>query len=396
MTKLILFGSEIVGKDALHFFGNNNVECFCDNNPNNIGKIVEGKKVISFQELETDFRKFFVVIATSRNSVYAISKQLSDAGIHHCVPYLELKKWISGNVTVNEFLTIWTSKEKYEELRTRVEMYSEIYRLKEQVNFFKEHVDITTLLPAKGELRKTQDRFVEVAEIFDTFARQNGIDVFLESGNLIGAVRHRGFVPWDDDFDFGLMRSDFYKLENKLREEGHLFLSDTLVDYTLVSLAELVEKNPNTIIGYRKEDTMKIYYGTCLEDMIGLDLWVYDYFNDNCTIDQYDDFLNELIEKKSSCKSIREKVVLVDRSIENCEYISLSPTNKIHMGPEYLLQFPVYRKKDWINADNIFPLVQMKYENTFFKGPKNADFMLKFEYQDYMAFPDDVGVGTHR
>ena len=369
---------------------------FCDNNPNNIGKKVEEKKVISFRELETDFRDSFVVIATSRNSVYAISKQLSDAGIHHCVPYLELKKWISGNVTVNEFLTIWTSKEKYEELRTRVEMYSEIYRLKEQVNFFKEHVDITTLLPAKGELRKTQDRFVEVAEIFDTFARQNGIDVFLESGNLIGAVRHRGFVPWDDDFDFGLMRSDFYKLENKLREEGHLFLSDTLVDYTLVSLAELVEKNPNTIIGYRKEDTMKIYYGTCLEDMIGLDLWVYDYFNDNCTIDQYDDFLNELIEKKSSCKSIREKVVLVDRSIENCEYISLSPTNKIHMGPEYLLQFPVYRKKDWINADNIFPLVQMKYENTFFKGPKNADFMLKFEYQDYMAFPDDVGVGTHR
>ncbi len=38
----------------------------------------------------------------------------------------------------------------------------------------------------------------------------------------------------------------------------------------------------------------------------------------------------------------------------------------------------------------------MKYENTFFKGPKNTDFMLKFEYQDYMAFPDDVGVGTHR
>ena len=276
------------------------------------------------------------------------------------------------------------------------ELNSRISRLEYQLEYMKHHFDIEQMKPATGWLRDYQLKEAAYThDFFDYFEKLN-IHPFLDGGSLLGAVRHKGFVPWDDDFDFGLMRSDFYKLENKLCEEGRLFLSDTLVDYTLVSLADLVEKNPNTIIGYRKEDTMKIYYGTCLEDMIGLDLWVYDYFNDNCTIDQYDDFLNELIEKKSSCKSIREKVVLVDRSIENCEYISLSPTNKIHMGPEYLLQFPVYRKKDWINADNIFPLVQMKYENTFFKGPKNADFMLKFEYQDYMAFPDDVGVGTHR
>jgi len=395
MSNIVLFGSEIVGKAAIEYFGKENVLCFCDNNLKNVGRVVEGRTVISFDELKNDYSNCFIIIATSKNSSPIISQQLNDNGIIHNISFLELKKWIDGNCTVDVFLNEWTSFDKFIELIIRVEMFSEIFRLRQQVTFFREHTDIMHLLPATGELRKHQLRMTEVARIFSEYAESLGIKVFLDAGNLIGAVRHQGYVPWDDDFDFGVMRADYKRLELKLQEEGLLFYSDTLVDFTLLQLSELVRKYPNTIIGYRKEDTLKIYYGTCLEDMIGLDLWIFDYFNDECTLRDYNEFLADIAKTKEPLKSIIERIKCVDEIIDNSSIISMVPTKKIHMGPENLLQFPRYKDREWVEEEKMFPLVKMKYENTEFWCPKSVDSVLKLEYPNYMSFPDDVGVVTH-
>ena len=51
-----------------------------------------------------------------------------------------------------------------------------------------------------------------LAEELKRVCEQNGLQYFMLAGTMLGAVRHKGFVPWDDDMDFGMLRSDFDRL----------------------------------------------------------------------------------------------------------------------------------------------------------------------------------------
>ena len=50
---------------------------------------------------------------------------------------------------------------------------------------------------------------IEIMEVIDTFCQQHGIPYSLYAGSLLGAVRHRGFIPWDDDLDICMLRRDY-------------------------------------------------------------------------------------------------------------------------------------------------------------------------------------------
>ena len=52
---------------------------------------------------------------------------------------------------------------------------------------------------------------LKILDSIDDFCKKNGIQYFLFSGTLIGAVRHKGYIPWDDDVDFGMTREDYEK-----------------------------------------------------------------------------------------------------------------------------------------------------------------------------------------
>ena len=90
--------------------------------------------------------------------------------------------------------------------------------------------DLRKYNPEGSTLRKAQLRMLEILKVFDSICAKHGIEYTLDGGTLLGAVRHEGFIPWDDDLDINVMRDDFFKLRKILPNE----LPDNLVyqDYT--------------------------------------------------------------------------------------------------------------------------------------------------------------------
>ena len=75
--------------------------------------------------------------------------------------------------------------------------------------------------PDGSPLRKAQMRMLDMLEYIDTVCREQGIAYRLDSGNVIGAVRHGGFIPWDDDIDIALSMSEYKRLCRYLHDNPH-------------------------------------------------------------------------------------------------------------------------------------------------------------------------------
>ena len=81
--------------------------------------------------------------------------------------------------------------------------------------------------PEGSKLRRYQQHLTKVLVEFDEFCREHGIQYYLAYGTLLGAIRHKGFIPWDDDADLWMDRDNYNKLEKLMRGEHHE-LTDTL------------------------------------------------------------------------------------------------------------------------------------------------------------------------
>ncbi|MCR4864340.1 MAG: LicD family protein [Bacteroidales bacterium] len=70
----------------------------------------------------------------------------------------------------------------------------------------------------QDQLKKMQQIEVEMADELDRVCRKHNIRYSLDGGSMLGAVRHKGFIPWDDDMDFCMLREDYEKFKKVANE----------------------------------------------------------------------------------------------------------------------------------------------------------------------------------
>ena len=60
---------------------------------------------------------------------------------------------------------------------------------------------------------------LDILKLIHEYCYNNGLKYTLAYGSMLGAVRHKGFIPWDDDIDIAIMRSDYEKLISGFEHE---------------------------------------------------------------------------------------------------------------------------------------------------------------------------------
>lgn len=233
---------------------------------------------------------------------------------------------------------------------------------------------------------------LEMMEKFDKLCGEEGLTYFLAGGTLLGAIRHKGFIPWDDDVDLSMPRADYEKLMKlgKEHKEKLEFLSITQIgDESNYSLPFAKIENNNT----------KIYKGNKCQGGLFIDIFPIDgYGNDKdkakrdireacdkgCRIGRTYLPWNELKFKTKLLKIIyicRGREKMYKKLIDNLK------SNDFYKSDYIGSTFGLRCEKEIIERETFEQTIDIPFEGKIFKAPAGYNQYLKQMYGDYMELP---------
>ncbi len=388
--KLILFGAGYCGEAAYTFFGDENVFCFCDNSvKKGETRFLHEKRVVSFAEFVQIQKGHPVIVCLTSSYFMQVSEQLDQAKVWDYLLYEQLAEY---GRTAEEWMEQFRHEDSLRELYQDCRIFL-MNRIRRQFQYLKRHIDIRNLKPATGVWRRHQVEIVRRIERFFDFVQETKISPFLTFGNLIGAVRHRGFIPWDDDFDLGLVRKEYERLLDFAYENCMVLTccGDVWVDRCgrEYKESEIRSLPSDQYIFHLRPDCIQVKDG---EQNFVADLWAYDFYRDGYAFAQYQHWAAEVNRKAAQILNIKERVDFIRQARRDNPMISDEMTSHFFPGIDNFGGCPGRKDVDsFIPTEEIFPLIKVRYEDTAFFAPYHMESLLKYEYSDFMEFPDDLG-----
>lgn len=265
--------------------------------------------------------------------------------------------------------------------------------------------EIKELKLSKEELRKLQLTQLEIFKVIDKICRDNNIKYSLYGGTLLGAVRHKGFISWDDDLDIAMTREEynkFIKAWNANPVEGYMFQEYENEPEMTRSFGKLRKENTEF---YAHDELDKNYHHG-----IFVDIFPFDKVIDT----KYQRFIHLIIGsiyllysrgyapekngKAMKCISNFLLKIIPKKYYKNIilkckKYV----TKEVNTDNFYYITYSSFKTINWkLNKSLFNEYVDIDFEDMKAMAFSGIDMYLKNIYGDYMQFPpEDKRKGSH-
>lgn len=248
-------------------------------------------------------------------------------------------------------------------------------------------------------MNEVQSIQLEMLKRLDEVCRKHELRYYLAYGTCIGAMRHKGFIPWDHDVDVLMPISDAIRLEKYQNEFGDYYIASRrtdpdfkLIDMSIVDTKHRCEVIKNGKVIKARNVNMDIYpFYNCPPTRFGLLLNIF-------RSHLYKLLVGGIPQNHGKAAEIASKFFLLifreknrDRDISRIEkklrYHGISFEIADYYGLDIKLFSAITYKKEWFDEPS-----ELLFEGYYFYGPTNPDAYLTKRYGDYMTPPSKSAI----
>ena len=235
-------------------------------------------------------------------------------------------------------------------------------------------------------LRERQLEYLRILKELDRFCLANNLTYYIGCGTLIGAVRHKGFIPWDDDLDVFMPRPDYLRLCEEYQSSGFNFRNIRNDKSHAHVFGRLCSNNV-----YRLFKNRPVYN-------FGIDVYVIN--GAPTSVEDQKRLINEVFAHLQKAHFLfRIRSYLVRRKLWPSKRLDFSLLNK-----ELFKAERIFERYDYESCDFIWPFgggrlitkkeyygtpVKLQFEDGLFNAPKHYHELLTLAYGDYMKLPPE-------
>lgn len=246
--------------------------------------------------------------------------------------------------------------------------------------------------PPGSQLRIAQLRMLTLLEFLDDICNKNGLIYWLDSGTLLGAARHKGFIPWDDDIDVCMPRKDATRLKQIMRSKihaNHIVLQTPETDKyykntSWITLRDIKSKYLQDLFLHQQ-----LTYQGLQIDIFIVDEGILPPLKKLFSFFQYQCVIKPILYRGSIFRRTISAI-----SFQLIHYILEPILRRIKFNDSLDIGYgPTYSNK--VNKTVIFPLSKLEFEGRLFNVPNDYDKYLTNFYGDWKTIPNPSEIKTH-